>query len=234
MPRPSASTESSTIAQVLEHHIAQDTKTSTVIVACCKRSYLLTQLLHVANPQQTSNSTSAPNPLDEDMLLNNDNYDDNIPISAVSQSHNSILHSLPTLHLLSVAEHTQLVFCPNIPTLRAYLAALPSTLPSSATQLLVLNLLALHDGTSEFSVQGLSRSFALVASCAAKLGSDSTVRVLECTDARDLENQYAGPRLWRNEVPLLSGSIKIGEAGQGWAHRTVGVRKVAERWFKFD
>lgn len=203
---------------------------------------MLSQLLHVVKTpqQQTSIDVRDPDPLDEDMLLDNDTNNE-IDFSSLSSS--SDLTSRPTLHFLAAAENTRLVFCPSIPTLRAYLASLPSTLsqvrtttqPSSpTTQVLILNILALHDGTSEFSLQGLSRSCALLASCAARLGPEVSVQVLECVDVRDRESVYNGPRLWDAEVPLLSGSIKIGEAGQGWAQRTIPVKKVAERWLRFE
>ena len=145
----------------------------------------------------------------------------------------------PILHLLSTSQSVNLIFCPTIPTLRGYLSgyvSLPGpasceSRPSSlhASQVIVLNLLALHHGSSEFNLQGLSRSFATAVAAAHRTSRHLTLA--ECRDISDPSSPIRGSGLWQAEVPLLSGSIKIGEGGASWGRRTISVLKVASRWF---
>lgn len=60
------------------------------------------------------------------------------------------------------------------------------------------------------------------------------VELLECTDENDALGTGGPSSPWNAEVPLLSGSIKIGDAGQGWARRTVSINRFAGRWFDFE
>ena len=172
-----------------------------------------------------------------------------IPASQESLDHET--HSIgspphhllvPTLRLLAGAQRVKLAFCPTIDSLRAFLAsyvAPKSTHEPSCTTTLscraiwvILDLILLHHATSEFSVQGLSRTLA----CAVEAASRSRVDLLlnECKDVHDTWNPDRGPRLWHAEVPLLSGSLRIGSEGSGFANRVIPVRRIAERWFVFE
>lgn len=104
---------------------------------------------------------------------------------------------------------------------------------SHPARVVIMNFLSLHRDTSEFTLQGLSRSFSLVASVG--LSIRGGVELIECLDVGDDQNTAAvnGFRPWDVEVPLLSGSVKIGEAGQGWATRKISIRSFADRWFDF-
>ena len=99
-------------------------------------------------------------------------------------------------------------------------------------QLLVLDMLALHHGTLEFTLQGLSRTLATAVSAAHRSHSDLTV--IECQDIHDPTNPNRGTRLWDAQVPLLSGSVKIRLEGSRWAGRAMTIRKIASRWFTFE
>jgi hypothetical protein len=140
----------------------------------------------------------------------------------------------PTLSLLAASKNIRLAFCPTVPVLRAYLS---TCRPSSGSledksELLVLDLLALHHGTSEFTVQGLMRTFATLVSTSHQTGRSLTL--VECKEVDDSSNPARGPALWDAQVPLLSGSIKIGQEGARWAGRSLTIRKVAARWFTFE
>ena len=98
--------------------------------------------------------------------------------------------------------------------------------------MVILNLLAMHHGTSEFTLQGLSQTFAAAISAAHRTGRG--LKLVECKDINDPSNPSRGPALWQAEVQLLSAAIKIGEAGQNWGRRTIAVVKIASRWFKLE
>ncbi|KAJ9658405.1 hypothetical protein H2198_003689 [Neophaeococcomyces mojaviensis] len=204
----------------------------TTIVACCSRAFFLEQLLAYVH---RINVLAPP----KDGAENSDNDDQDVSKAMYSNlevampSTPALLQ--PTLKILAMSSRTKLVFCPSIPSFRGYMSTLPAR-PSPQTndpqpKVVVLDMLALHHGTSEFTVQGLSRSFSLLALVNHSVGGN--MQVVECIDDDNPSDNERGPRLWNTEVPLLSGSVKIGEAGQGWATRTISIRKAAQRWFHF-
>ena len=143
----------------------------------------------------------------------------------------------PTLQLLSRSRSIKLIYCPTVPILRAYLASFSTifssnTATSSAPQLIILDLLALQQGTSEFTLQGLSQTFAAAVSAAYQTQSDLTL--VECKDNNDPTDPHRGSRLWNAQVPLLSGSVKLGQDGTRWAGRSIIVLKIASRWFTIE
>lgn len=160
-------------------------------------------------------------------------------IQARNDEPNGSVHlmTVPTLGLIAASGDIRLVFCTSVPTLRAYLACYAShtsQLDTSSTarpRLLVIDLLALHHSTSEFTLQGLSRSFASLVSAAHRTGSD--LEMIECKDINDPTNPNRGSRLWDTQVPLLSGSVKLGQEASRWAGKAISIRKIAERWFFF-
>lgn len=140
---------------------------------------------------------------------------------------------LGTLRQLSISENIQMAFCPDIQVLRAYLVALPFA-PSSQDieRVIVLDMLALHSSTSDFTVQGLSQTFAIVATTNRLMRG--SMELIECSHLGNAENVVKGAGSWEEQVPLLSGSIKIADIGQGWANQTTSIKSFAGRWFTFD
>jgi hypothetical protein len=144
------------------------------------------------------------------------------------------------LDLLASSQSIKLAFCPSIPTLRAYLSVFqppsialsPTSAPPPPPCLFIVDLLALHHGTSEFTLQGLSRTLASAISAAFQ--TKSTLTLVEVKDTNDQTNPNRGPRLWDTHVPLLNASIKIRQEGVKWAGRSVPIRSFARRWFTFD
>ncbi len=140
-----------------------------------------------------------------------------------------------TLHTLSTSRNIKLVFFPTITVLRGYLSGYVTDQMVTTTSLgpiIILNLLAMHHGTSEFTLQGLSQTFATAVSAAH--WTSRVLNLVECKDILDPSNPNRGPALWWAEVQLLSAAIKIGEAGQNWGRRTIQVMKIASRWFKVE
>ncbi|ETN42125.1 uncharacterized protein HMPREF1541_04066 [Cyphellophora europaea CBS 101466] len=140
----------------------------------------------------------------------------------------------PTLRLFAASKHVKLIYCPTILVLRGYLSSynadsVPQSVPAS--RLIIVDLLALHHGTSEFTLQGLSRSLATAVSAAHAAGQE--LLLTECRDIRDQSHPDRGSRLWDRQVPLLSGSVKIGLEGSRWAGRSMTIKAIASRWFTF-
>ena len=119
--------------------------------------------------------------------------------------------------------------------------------------LAVLNPLALHSSTSEFSAQGLSRTFAAAVEAAERAGVQLVVEETEPEDGDegdegihgvegeddlhrgDEEREGAGPKKdpWRQQVPFLNGSVRIGGGERLWAGRMIEVQKVVGKWCRF-
>lgn len=158
----------------------------------------------------------------------------------------------PTLHLIAKSKSISLAFTPTLPHLRAYLATYAHPITSPDEQIIyekpgthiptlaILNPLTLHRPTSDFSAQGLSRTFALLIDAAAREGMQ--LLVTEChliPEDEEMQTDEDGasrtPRdPWSEQVPLLNGSIRFGGEERLWAGRTVEVRKVVSRWFRLE
>ena len=209
-------------------------QTLTTLIICWSRkvffTQLLTQILQFNQNQSSLQEIPSSQPDDSDEEPDEEPDEDTQPTP-----HHPFL--TPTLKLLAASSHIQLIYCPTVPTLRAYLSSISCT-PTSATRpstkqnLLILDLLSLHHATSENTLQGLSRTFSTAVSAAHRMHSHLTL--LECKDITDHSNPHRGSQLWNQEVPLLSGSVKIGADGARWAGRSITVRKIARRWFTFE
>ncbi len=100
--------------------------------------------------------------------------------------------------------------------------------------LAVWGLASLHRSTAEHSAQGLSRSLATAVETA-KLNGQRLVLAESRRLSEDVE--YEGPGSerdpWKEQVPLLSGSVRFGGEDRVWAGKTVEVRRVVGRWCRF-
>lgn len=141
-----------------------------------------------------------------------------------------------TIGLLSQSSKIKLVFCPTLENLRAYISVLSMANTESQESNLrpllgVLNLLALHRSTSEFSAQGLSRTLAAAVEVTARQGVDLVL--CECLDAADSTD---GEReaLWSVQVPLLNQTARTGIEESTVRGGNVTVKRVAQRWFEFN
>lgn len=138
-----------------------------------------------------------------------------------------------TMRQMFASEMVDVVFCPDLQVFRAYIAALPySGTRRSIEHIIVVDLLAMHHSTLDFTVQGLSRTFATLASVNGVLRGE--MELYECTDLGETSRTIKGSNLWNEHVPLLSGSIKISDAGQGWANMKTDIKSFAKRWIKFE
>lgn len=208
------------IVDLLEDLVQADPSNPTDLIICSSRIDFLDQI----TPALHGHSADTPTGLEND----EDHHE-----ASITSAHAFLV---PTLGLLNTSQHVKLVFCPTISALRGYLAgyvgsaSLPST--SGASQLVVLNNLALHHKSSEFTVQGLSQTFAAIVSAGTR--SRRRVRLVECKDVHESSGDDHGSDLWNKQVPLLSTSVKIGEQAARWGRRTFRVSRIASRWFKFE
>ena len=173
--------------------------------------------------------------------------------SAISNDSDSIpLHPLlkPTIHLTAKSRSIHLVFVPTFHHLRAYLSThmLPTNSDSprfgsanAGAQIPILaiwGLLHAHRSTAEYSAQGLSRTLAAAVESASL--AEQTL-VLAEPKVMDSEEQYEGSEAiqglsgdpWKEQVPLLSGSIKFGSEDRSWAGKTIETGCIVAKWCKF-
>lgn len=206
-----------------------DQKTAMTLIACCSRSYFLKQLIEYTRPSSVAvGDHSEQHALDENAETEPEEESLSLPPRL-----NPLLQ--PTLKLIAASSKIKLAFCPTIPIFRAYLSTLlirTAAEEKQCSRIVIVNILELHRDTSEFTLQGLSRSFSLIASINGLLQGD--IELVECADVHGETSDVTHSQPWDVEVPLLSGSIKIGEAGQGWASRKVSVKDFANRWFNFE
>lgn len=100
--------------------------------------------------------------------------------------------------------------------------------------LAVWGLASLHRSTAEHSAQGLSRSLAIAIETA-KLNGQRLV----LAEPRALNGDFeydgigSGGEPWKEEVPLLSGSVRFGGEDRAWAGKRVEVGRVVGRWCQF-
>ena len=100
--------------------------------------------------------------------------------------------------------------------------------------LAVWGLANLHRSTAEHSAQGLSRSLAAAVE-AAKFNGQRLVLAESTTLSGKVEYEGVGSGgdPWKEQLPLLSGSVRFGGEGRLWAGKTVEVERVVGRWCRF-
>ncbi|PYH91773.1 hypothetical protein BO71DRAFT_401088 [Aspergillus ellipticus CBS 707.79] len=198
------------VTDFLQHVLEQDAP-STLLLVCSPRELLLEQLLAASHLQQ----------------------------GEAAEGHRILTK---TMGLLSKSTRIKLVFCPTLEHLRAYLSVIQpqessqqvtdmGEQPAVRPLMVILDPLALHHSTSEFSAQGLSRTFAAAVEVSSRAGMDLVL--CECRDAIYPSDDRRGEALWYTQVPLLNSSARIGEEGTSF-RRGVPVKRIVQRWFDFD
>lgn len=100
--------------------------------------------------------------------------------------------------------------------------------------LVVWGLANLHRSTTEHSAQGLSRSLAAAVETAKRNGQRLVLaesRVLDGVIEYEGIGNVTDP--WKEQVPLLSGSVRFGGEDRVWAGKLVEVETVVGRWCRF-
>jgi hypothetical protein len=139
------------------------------------------------------------------------------------------------------SRRVKLVFCFSLAHLRAYLSTFRLRKADNVGSkdqhavIAILDLVAMHHLSTEFSAQGLSRTLALAVETAAR--TESAIVLCECSDVVNVGNPDHGQRLWDLHVPLLNGGtirLENDQASSTRSGRYVSVRRVVKRWFKFE
>lgn len=199
--------------------ILNNTSHPAILVVCSTRARFLEQLSAGLSARTREAQTEASN------------SDELQGLEAEAQHH--LLTK--TIGVLANSRRVHLVFCPSLEHFRAYLSSLKPPQPTNqnvaaacgTTNIIILDLVALHYMSSEFSAQGLSRTLALTIETAARTAS--SILLCECEDAAVLRNPNRGHRLWDLHLPILSGPSRPEDGG-----RQLSARNVAQRWFCFE
>ena len=217
------------VLELLEDLTKQDPPRPTDLIVCSTREAFLLEVVSEVDRHNAVQRVPTASAGGEDV----------VPTVQASSSPRSHMLASASLYLLNASQYCRLVFCPSITVLRGYLSGYSSTSPMpipsisprgpEGKQLILLNLLRLHHGTSEFNLQGLSQTLAVAVSAAHR--TNSSLQLVECKDISDPSDPNSGPILWHAEVPLLSGSVKIGDGGASWGRRTISAMRISSRWF---
>jgi len=150
------------------------------------------------------------------------------------------------LYQVAVARHIRVVFIPTVSHLRAYLSVFsvadskvappPSPAHGIGTSpkvplLLIYGLLDMHRSTSEWSVQGISNTTAVFVETARRVGFQAVAVEPRAHADTQMEEALA------ERMPILSGTARRAGPdleGSRWTGRTVDVRCVLKRWFRFQ
>jgi hypothetical protein len=210
--------------ELLESLVDDDTPQGTTLVICSTRKAFLHQIAPTLLTPQVQEIPASQESLEEDV------------VSTAPLPHRFLV---PTLGLLASTRALKTAFCPTVKSLRAWLSTYTASTETSLTpdndasrNLIVVDLILLHSDTLEFSVQGLSRTLACVIEAAAR--NRVHPRLVECKDFHHEHDSARGYALWGAQVPLLSGSVRLGGDGVNWAGRAISVKTIASRWFRFE
>ena len=221
-------------SELLSFIISQCAYPTTLVICTSKADFisgLVTDIRHQTNPESDLSRThqggepphERPNPHEQSSSIASD------------------LLQAP-LYQVAIARHIRLVFIPTVSHLRAFLSvfsphdskipAPPETTPDGGPGkklrlLLVYGFLDLHHYTSEWSAQGLSSTAAILVEAGKRVDFQAII-----VEARKAEG---GDEL-AEFIPVLGGSARrMGlDMDEGvWSSRTVQVRRVLGRWFRF-
>jgi len=214
----------------------------TTLIVCSTRTDFLASLtndvLHQIQPEDPEEKRGEPEDLEEGG-----------PPSTI------IVQNTPGAHLLAaplfqvaVAKHIRIVFVPTVSHLRVFLSLFgvtrtnvtaPPQLPHAQVRdtqntplLFVFGFLDLHRDTSEWSAQGLSNTAAALVDAA----REARLRAVILEPTRHGGERNSLESVVEESVPVLSSSARRAAADLeegGWTGRTVPVRRVLGRWFRF-
>ncbi|KAK0715487.1 hypothetical protein B0H67DRAFT_580816 [Lasiosphaeris hirsuta] len=235
---------SSALPTELLWHIIHHCTFPTTLIICSSRADFLTSLTHQVIQETAAGPTTHDSAQDE---LN--------PTTTTPTTTQAAQLLAAPLYQVAVARHIRLVFIPTVSHLRAFLSVFSvdesrvpappaaaselrgsngtTTAPPKTPLLFIYGFLDLHRDTSEWSVQGLGNTAAVLVEAAMRVGFQPAI-----LEVRTREGGAAGlDELLAERLPVLSGSVRrTGPdlAGGGWTGRTVDVKRVLARWFRFQ
>ena len=228
-------------SELLSYIVTQHSYPTTLVV-CCPRADFLSGLADDVQGRiatETSNDTDGPGPYESAPES---------PGQAITAT--TRLLAAP-LYQVAVARHIRMVFIPTVSHLRAFLSVFspedskiapppvphPSKADSSVSAkrppfLVIYGFLGLHRDTSEWSAQGLSNTAAGLIETAKRLTFRAVI-----LEPRHHEAEPEPDAELDQLLPVLSGSARrYGPDMEelGWIGRTVELRRVLGRWFRFE
>ncbi|KAL2760124.1 hypothetical protein ACRALDRAFT_2093097 [Sodiomyces alcalophilus JCM 7366] len=230
-----------TPTELLQYILAYQTHPTTLLICSTRADFLssLARDVQTQVPQQ-----------DESRCDDRDDRDNRDPGPAHLPS--SLLAA--PIYQVAVARHIRILFLPTVTHLRAYLAIFtpedskvpPPPLPrakgveatsastSTSTSnrhrpplLLAYGFLSQHRDTSEWSAQGIGTTAAALVEAASRHEFRAAL-----VEPRDDGGHATFNALLSEPAPVLSGGARRDEGG--WMGRTVEVRSVLARWFRFQ
>ncbi|KAK7179868.1 uncharacterized protein CC84DRAFT_1160845 [Paraphaeosphaeria sporulosa] len=229
-----------TLPRLLQHMLATQSDTlSTTLIICSSRDAFLQSLVSAVRQQESQDQT-------RNSLLR----------LATPTLHNLfIARHVKVVFCASV--QTLLAYLTSLKRSAAPSVerAARSEREANPARIVLVNPLSLQAATPSFSAQGLSRTFA--AAVETSLRVDAVLVVAECqgawtqpnpllengNDENDKdESSEAGEREstvldpWEQDVSILNVSAKkfgSGANDRAWAGRTVKIKRIAARWFRF-
>lgn len=170
----------------------------------------------------------------------------------ISRPHDLLI---PTIHQLSISSNINVTFCASLPQLHAFLGTYALKGDEATEMLALVNPIALHRDTASHSAQGISRTFASAVEAAVR--GRQRLLLVECPsstsipgighdeDDEDMQDDGGDVSLhreeitstdpWAENVSILNVATKSFGAGEkGWVGRTVSVKRIAKRWFRFE
>jgi hypothetical protein len=235
------------LPQLLQHLLAaQSHARSTTVVVCASRAAFLQTLVAAAQQQQHAQAQGRDQTRDQLLRL------------AAPTLHN-LLTARHVRAVFCASVQTLLAYLTSLklpPAPRPAQAAGSERDANTRPRIVLVNPLSLHAATSSFSAQGLSRTFAAAVETSLRL--DAQLVVAECQGAwmqptfshependetdNDNDNDRGGQGEsapldpWEQDVSILNVAAKkfgSGTNDRAWAGRTVKVKRIAARWFRF-
>ncbi|KAH8705501.1 hypothetical protein BGW36DRAFT_285067 [Talaromyces proteolyticus] len=210
----------------LVDYLLYDSSRPTTLIVCSTRAKFLEQLAASVSKRirESQDQISSEEPL-HSLEANRESIQSRPPDPLLTK----------TIGILANSRSVRLVFCTSLEHLRAYLSSLGTGLRKGSagqdtargTRIVVVDLVALHYMSTEFSAQGLLRTLALAVETAARI--TSSLVLCECEDAMVARNPNRGQRLWDLHVPIVSGTARLQDGV-----RQITVKQVAQRWFRFE
>jgi len=224
-------------------------KAMATVLPCMKPWHFVNYILHHQAMHATVVICSTRESFLEEMYASTSDVDGNED----GNDGAALLLLVPTIHQLAISCTINLVFAPTLAHVRAYLATYESNdsntgLDSQSSTrnqnkvipiLAIFGMLHLHRCTSEYSAQGVSRTFAIAVESATTASrrlvvveAPGTATSEEFMPATESDTVVASDP-WKDQVPLLNGSTRFGREDRIWAGRTVEAARIASRWCTF-
>ncbi|KAL1971444.1 hypothetical protein VTN31DRAFT_2065 [Thermomyces dupontii] len=215
--RASGGSVSALINSLLRNNNAR----STTLIVCSTRAQFLQRLISASRVSRSAEHNQHPAAEDAERE------------AAATDTGASFLLDT-SIAVLAQAREIRLAFCPTVDHLRAYLLAYNSRHVSPVQEdeerplLAVLDAIAVHQPTSEFTAQGLSRTIAMMVEVAARANSDFLL--YESTDVAGSVNPGRSRLPWDMQVPLLNITARSGHRSTQQSNQEVPVRRIIQRW----